>query len=114
MTELIWEDPPPPETGRNGGRPSSLFTDEIQETLKANDSRWLVLVPEAKMGQVSNASAWVKRNPGFEIRSRTLNKGSDAPYRVYCRYVEANVASDMAKIEEAQAKKAAQPKSSEG
>lgn len=94
---LVFEDPPA-QVHRD--RKSAIFTDEVVAALKANAGKWAVLLPEAKQSQVGNTQAWAKRRPGFEVVSRTVNRDSDLPYRVYARFDPSRVEKDQKELDQ--------------
>ena len=100
---LVFEEPPAQVVRE---RKSAVFTDEVVAGLKANPGKWAVLLPEARQSQVGNAQAWAKRRPGFEVTSRTFDRGSDTPFRVYARFDPERVAADEKELEKKAKKKA--------
>lgn len=99
---LVFEDPPA-QVHRE--RKSSVFTDEVVDGLKSNPGKWAVLLPKAKSSQVGNAQAWAKRRPGFEVTSRTFDRESDTPNRVYARFNPDRVESDQKELDKKAAAK---------
>lgn len=95
--ELVFEDPPA-QVHRD--RKSAIFTDEVVAALKKNAGKWAVLLPEAKQSQVGNTQAWAKRRPGFEVVSRTVNRDSDLPYRVYARFDPSRIEKDQKELDQ--------------
>lgn len=114
MSNLTWEEPTP-SAGGGRGRQSSVFTEEVQEALKDNPGKWAVLIPEASASAVSNAQAWSKKRPGFQVSSRTVveQKGTKTPFKVYARFNPDKVAEDEARIAMESERKAAAKKSEE-
>lgn len=114
MSDLTWEEPAP-SAGGGRGRKSSVFTDEVQEALRDNPGKWAVLIPQASASAVSNAQAWSKKRPGFQVSSRTIveQKNTDTPFKVYARFNPDKVSEDEARIA-AEAEKKAAKKAFEG
>lgn len=100
---LVFEDPPA-QVHRE--RKSSVFTDEVIESLKSNPGKWAVLLPSAKDSQVGNAQAWAKRRPGFEVTSRTYDRESEASKRVYARFDPSRIEADQKELDKKAKKKA--------
>lgn len=94
---LVFEDPPA-QVQRE--RKSAIFTDEVVAGLKANPGKWAVLLSAAKSSQVGNAQAWAKRRPGFEVTSRTVDRDSETPNRVYARFNPDRIESDQQELAE--------------
>lgn len=92
-SDFVWETPPPPASGGRG-RASKLFTQDVQEALKAHPGKWMVLLPEASASNVSNAQSWAKRRQGYKVQSRTVNPDSVKPYKLYACFSPSEVESD--------------------
>ena len=94
---LIFEEPPA-QVYRE--RKSAVFTDAVVADLKGSPGKWAVIIPQAKQSQVGNAQAWAKRRPGFEVTSRTVERGSETPFRVYARFDPSRVEADQKALEQ--------------
>ena len=81
MTELNFTDAPPPAT--RGGRPDSVFTDEIREELRSRPGKWAKI--HTARGSAM-ASIWKKRYAveGYNFVSRKV-EGEDA-YDIWATY----------------------------
>lgn len=81
MTDRIFFDAPPPAT--RGGRPDSVFTDEIREELRRNAGRW-AKIHTAKSSAM--ASIWKKRHgaEGYDFVTRKVE--GKAAYDIWATY----------------------------
>lgn len=103
----IFEEPPPAQPRR---RKSRVFTDAVVATLKENPDRWVILIAEAAVKDVTNAQNWAKRRPGFAVTSRTMQDRHKhpKPYRVYAKFDPSAVTREKAELALYKARKAAQ------